>query len=209
MPDETGPSSARAPRRRLSEVLRDIDVGDARRVSVGDVVDALGDRSFSPLMVIFAMPNVFLFIPGSSVFTALPLVFLAVQLMSGRGAVWLPRLVAERSLERSTFRRMVTAVLPYMRRVERLAGSCRWPTTERLAERMIGATTLLLALFLFLPIPFVNGLPALSIIMLALSLAERDGRWLAGGLALALVATVVVAGTVSVGFTAAADFLIP
>ena len=209
MSDETEPGSTKAPRRRLSEVLRDIDVGDAERVSVGDVVDALGERSFSPLMVIFAMPNVFLFIPGSSVFTALPLVFLGVQLMSGRGAVWLPRLVVERSLERSTFRRMVAAVLPYMRRVERLAGSCRWPTTERLAERAIGATTLLLALFLFLPIPFVNGLPALSIIMLALSLAERDGRWLAGGLALALVATVVVAGTVSVGFTATADFLTP
>lgn len=209
MSDETEPSSTQAPRQGLSEVLQHVDVGDGERVSVGDIVEALGERSFSPLMVIFAMPNVFLFIPGSSVFTALPLVFLAVQMMSGREAVWLPHLVAKRSIKRSTFRRMIGKVLPHLKRVESLTRSCRWPTTERLAERAIGATTLLLALTLFLPIPFVNGLPALSIIMLALSLAKRDGRWLAGGLATALVGIVVVVGTVVAGFSAAVKFLLP
>ena len=188
-------------------MLRELRAGDGDRVSVDDVVDALKERSFTPLMVIFAAPNVFLFVPGSSVFTALPLMFLAVQLMSGRTDVWLPSLVAARSIERAAFRRVVAASLPHVERIERFARPRRWPTSELLVERLIGATVLVLALFLFLPIPFANGLPALSIIMLALALGERDGRWLAGGLALALVSTAVVAGMVAVGVAAALDLL--
>lgn len=189
----------RQPGRRLSEVLCDLEAGEGARVSVGDIVGALRDRSFAPLMVIFAAPNVFLFIPGSSVFTALPLMVLAVQLMIGRPDAWLPRFVAKRSIERAAFGRIVTVSVPYIRRIERLARPRWWPNSYLLAERVIGACTLMLAIFLFLPIPFANGLPALSIIMMALGLSERDGFWLAGGLFLTLFSTAFVVGMVSFG----------
>ena len=64
---------------------------------------------------------------------------------------------------------------------------------------MIGVATLVLAIFLFLPIPFANGLPALSILMLALGLSERDGYWFVAGLCLAAVSTGLVIGVVKVG----------
>ncbi|WP_317054869.1 exopolysaccharide biosynthesis protein [Roseovarius rhodophyticola] len=190
---------ARQPGRRLSEVLRDLVTGEGGRVSVGDIVRALRDRSFAPLMVIFAAPNVFLFIPGSSVFTALPLMLLGMQLLLGRCEVWLPRLVAERSIEPSVFRRIVTVSLPYVERIERMAKPRWWPKSYLAAERVIGGATLILAVFLFLPIPFANGLPALSIVMLALGLSERDGYWFSAGLVLALISCGLVIGILSVG----------
>lgn len=199
----------RQPGRRLSEVLCDLEAGDGPRVSVGDIVGALRDRSFAPLMVIFAAPNVFLFIPGSSVFTALPLMVLAIQLLLGRPDAWLPRFVAVRSIERTSFSRIVTVTVPYVRRIERLARPRWWPTSFLLAERVIGGCTLMLAIFLFLPIPFANGLPALSIIMMALGLSERDGFWLAGGLVLTLFSTVFVIGMVSVGAFAVLEWVLP
>ena len=113
--DEAPPRLARRPGRRLSEVLRDLQAGDGARIAVGDIVGALRDRSFAPLMVIFAAPNVFLFIPGSSMFTALPLMVLGLQLILGRPDVWLPRFVALRSIERASFDRIVTASVPYSR----------------------------------------------------------------------------------------------
>ena len=58
---------------------------------------------------------------------------------------------------------------------------------------------MILAVFLFLPIPFANGLPALSIVMLALGLSERDGYWFIAGLVLALISCLVVVGILSVG----------
>ena len=189
----------RRPGRLLSEVLQDLQAGEGARVSVGDIVGALRDRSFAPLMVIFAAPNVFLFIPGSSVFTAVPLIFLAVQLILSRPDVWLPRFVADRAIERSAFDRIVSVSVPYVQRVERLARPRWWPSSYLLAERLIGIATLILAIFLFLPIPFANSLPALSIILLALGLSERDGYWFAAGLILTLVSTVVVAAIVLLG----------
>lgn len=207
MTEERIPLLARRPGRRLSDVLRDIDEGEGERVSVGDIIGMLRNRSFAPLMVILAAPNVFLFIPGSSVFTAVPLIFLAMQLLLGRKNVWLPRFVADRSIERSSFSRIVSVSIRHVERVERLAKPRWWPTPYLLAERMIGLATLVLAVFLFLPIPFANGLPALSIIMLALGLGERDGYWLAAGLAATLISTVFVVGIVSVGAFAVFELL--
>lgn len=201
------PLLARRPGRRLSEVLRDIEDSEEARVSVGDIVGMLRDRSFPPLMVVFSVPNVFLFIPGSSVFTAVPLIFLAIQLLLGREDVWLPPFVANRSIERSSFSRIVAVSLRHVERVERLARPRWWPTSYLLAERMIGLATLILAVFLFLPIPFANGLPALSIIMLALGLGERDGYWLAAGLVFTLISTALVIGIVSAGAFAVLELL--
>lgn len=193
------PLLARSPGRRLSEVLRDIEAGEGERVSVGDIVGMLRDRSFAPLMVIFAAPNVFLFIPGSSVFTAVPLMFLAMQLLIGRQDVWLPRFLAERSIQRSAFSRMVSVSVRHIERVERLARPRWWPTSYLLAERIVGLATFILSLWIFLPIPFANGPFALAIIMLALGLGERDGYWLAAGLLVGLVSSLVLGTILSVG----------
>lgn len=205
--DDRPPLLNRRPGRKLSEVLNDLQSGDGARVSVGEIVGALRDRSFAPLMVIFAAPNVFLFIPGSSVFTAVPLMFLAVQLLLGRANVWLPRFVADRAIERASFDRIVSVSVPYVERIERLARPRWWPTSYPFAERAIGLAALILAVFLFLPIPFANGLPALSIVMLALGLSERDGYWFAAGILSALVSTAFVAGMVFFGGMAALELL--
>jgi hypothetical protein len=159
-------------------------------------------------MVIFAAPNVFLFIPGSAIITGLPLMLLAVQLILGRPNLWLPRFLAERSIEQSSFGRIVKTSMPYVLRIERLARPRWWPRSYRLAEQVIGLTVLVLAIFLFLPIPLSNGLPALSVIMLALALGERDGYWLAGGIALAIASVVLVGGMVTVGVFAMLEFFL-
>ncbi|MGK7652817.1 exopolysaccharide biosynthesis protein [Roseovarius sp. B08] len=82
------PALAAAPRR-LSDVLRDLEYGLGPRIALGDLVSGLRDRSFAPLMVLFAVPNVFLYLPGTSVITGLPLMILALQLVAGRSCVLL------------------------------------------------------------------------------------------------------------------------
>lgn len=205
--DRKEPLIRRHPGRRLSEVLRDIEASASERISVGDIVGALGDRSFAPLMVIFAAPNVFLFMPGSSMFTAVPLMFLAVQLVLGRTDIWLPRGVSERSITRTAFSRIVAVSVRHVERIERLTKPRWWPTSFLVAERLIGLATLVLAVLLFLPIPFANGFPALSIVMLGLGLSQRDGCWLAAGLIFTLVSVALVIGLVVFGATAATDLL--
>jgi hypothetical protein len=151
-----------APAKKLSEVLRELDQSPVERIALGDMINALGERSFVPLMILFALPNVFFFVPGSSVITGLPLIFIVCQLILGRPAVWLPKVLNERSIEHVTF------------------------------TRIVGLTSLVMAVFMFLPIPFANSLPAVSVITLALGLGEHDGLWLAGGVIASLLSTAIV-----------------
>ncbi|MDO9219084.1 MAG: exopolysaccharide biosynthesis protein, partial [Lacisediminimonas sp.] len=63
-------------------------------------------------------------------------------------------------------------------------------------EYVVGLMCLVLAVVLALPIPLGNMLPALGIAMLALGILERDGYWVAAGLAVGAGALVFVSGVV-------------
>lgn len=201
-----GAAPVAAPRR-LSDVLRDLESGLGARIALGDLVSALRDRSSAPLMVLFAVPNVFLYLPGSSVLTSLPLMILALQLVAGRSSVWLPSALSDRSVDRTSFARIVYYSLPWVERIERLARPRLWPGATASVDRLIGAACLVMALLLFLPIPFANSVPALAIIALCLALSERDGVWLILGFLGAVFAVVFVAAILGGGvFTLARIF---
>ena len=197
-------SAAQPLPRRLSDVLRDLEQGLGPRISLGDLVGGLRDRSFAPLMVLFAVPNVFLYLPGSSVITGLPLMIVALQLIAGRPSVWLPRALGDRSIDRASFARIVHYSLPWVERIERLARPRLWPGATLSVDRAIGLACLVMSLLLFLPIPFANGVPALAIIALGLALSERDGLWLVAGIAGSIFAVLFVSAILGGGAVALA-----
>lgn len=188
-----------APARKLSDVLRDIDQGQGARISLGDLIFALGEKSFVPLLILFALPNVFFFVPGSSVITGLPLIFIASQLVLGRPAVWLPQVLNDRSIEHGVFSRIVKSALPWIEWVEQMAKPRYWPFSRIAAERIVGTISLVMAIFMFLPIPFANSLPAVSVITLALGMGENDGLWIAGGVVASIVSTAIVVAIFAAG----------
>lgn len=204
--DVSDPAAAGSPRR-LSEVLGDLDKSRGDRVSLGDLVAGLKDRSFAPLMVLFAVPNVFLYLPGSSVITGLPLMILALQLIAGRPVVWLPRALGDRSIDRGLFEKIVLHATPWIERIERMARPRIWPNAPIAIDRTIGLACLVLSLLLFLPIPFANGLPAVAIIALGLALSERDGLWLLIGLVGAFLSVFYVVAIIGGGAFAVAKIL--
>lgn len=180
----------------LSHVLERLAQETGRdRVSVGELLGALGDRAIGALLFIFAVPNVLPTPPGTSSVLGAPLLFLAVQLTLGRPP-WLPAFVADRSMTRHDFARIVDRVAPWLRRAETLLR----PRLPLLAhppmENFIGGVCLLLAVVLVLPIPLGNVLPALAISVLALAVLERDGLWVLVGLGVAACAAALVSGVI-------------
>ena len=64
----------------------------AERVSLEDIIAALGDRGLGVLIAIFAVPNIFpSTVPFGNVVTGIPVIFLAVHLMLGWPRLVLPR----------------------------------------------------------------------------------------------------------------------
>lgn len=179
---------------RLSDIVRSIDT--SRDISIGELVDSLGERAFGALMFIFAVPNVIPTPPGTSAILGLPLVILTWQVLVGRQTLWLPQLVRQRRISKEMLETFVSKVTPVMARLERvLRPRLGFVVASDLAERMIGLVAFPLALILFLPIPFGNIPPAAAIACLALGLAERDGLavvvgYVLGGASVAVLAAV-------------------
>lgn len=190
----------------LSEMLQRLaDGGDSERISIGDLVAALGDRALGALLFIFAFPNALPALPGTSAILGAPLVFLAAQLAL-KLRPWLPGFIARRSIARKDFRALVGRMRPWLQRAERMLR----PRASFLAlppmEYVVGLVCFLLALVILLPIPLGNMLPALSISLLALGVLERDGYWIAAGFAAAAGSAVLVSGVV-LGLAKAAFYM--
>ena len=160
------------------------------RISISDLLVALGDWATAALLFIFAFPNVLPTPPGTSTVLGAPLIFLAAQPMLGR-APWLPAFVAKHSMSRADFASLVKRTVPWLLRAESLLR----PRLDALArpwmEHLIGLASLLLAVVLVLPIPLSNVLPAL-----ALGVLERDGVWVLAGIGVAGAAVSVVSGVI-------------
>ena len=180
----------------LSEILSRIAADETRqRISVDDLIAALHDRAIGALIFVFAFPNTIPMPPGTSSILGAPLLFLTAQLAFGRKP-WLPKVIAERSMERVHFAAVVRRVAPWLARAERLLR----PRLEILArppfEYLIGGICLLMSIILFLPIPMGNTPPAVAICVFALAVLERDGIWVLIGTCTAIAAVAIVWGVV-------------
>ncbi len=163
------------------------------RISVGDLLAALGDRAIGALMFFFAAPNVLPVPPGVSTLLGAPLLFLSAQLMLGMRP-WLPGVVTRRSISRDDLATLVRRIVPWLAKAEKLLKPRAVVLVRPPVEYFVGLVCLVLAAILMLPIPLGNTLPALAISLLALGVLERDGVWIAIGLLASVVAGTVVWG---------------
>ena len=183
----------------LLGLLQGIAADESReRLSFGDLMVAMGERAFGPLLFLFALPNILPTPPGTSGVMAVPLIFLTVQMVMNRKP-WLPGFVTRRTMSRATFAGFVTRATPWLVRAGRFLRPRMALFVQPWSERLVGAACLLLALVLLLPIPFANSTPALAICFFALGLLERDGAWIIAGL-VSTVWAIVLAGMLGFAF---------
>lgn len=187
----------RTPPRRLSQVLRDLAATTEGPITIATIRDALGDRSFAALLVFFALLNLLPLPPGTTLILGIPLLLITGQMLAGYRTAWLPRAWLRRSIGADRFRAMVNRYTPKLERLERLIKPRRWPfTTAETSDRIIGLIGFVLSVAVTLPIPFGNWLPAFAVAVIGLSLSERDGYFLAGGIVLGTISLLIIAAVV-------------
>ncbi len=163
--------------RKVSEILRDLTASaTGERVSLRDMVQALGDRAFG-----------------------LPQFFVALQMALGLARPWLPSWLLDRSIARADFTTMVEKSMPHILRVERLLRP-RWMLVSTPpAERLLGLLFALLATIVSLPIPFGNQPPAAAMAVISIGLVVRDGLCVLLGLVIAAFAVALAAAVIAGG----------
>lgn len=168
---------------RTSELLAAVLAAqEGEKVAIGDLVNALRNRAFGILFLIFGIPNCIPMPPGIPVICGIVLGLIGIQMVIGRQELWLPERIARQTFSRSMLETIVTRSRPYIERFERLSRPRLEQFAGPLARRIVGATVVLLGFILLLPIPFLGNLPpGFAVCIFGLGLVERDGGVILAG----------------------------
>jgi len=167
-----------------SELLNDL-LGDSpdKQVTLGWLVDRLGDRSFGLVLLLLALLGL---LPGVSAVAGVLLMAPALQMVLARPGPVFPLRVASRRFETWRLVRVIRHVLPALRWLEQFIRP-RWITPFEATKRVVGGIVLLLAGGLLVPVPLSNVPLALTIALIAFAYLEEDGILLCAALAGAIV----------------------
>ena len=114
-------------------------------------------------------------------------------MIANRVAPFFPRRIAAHPLPTRHLDRVLSRAIPVLRYLER-AIRPRWHTPLEVTKRMVGVVVLLLTVLLLLaPVPMIQVVPALVIVMISLAYLEEDGVLLSIALLIA-VALLAIAG---------------
>ncbi len=163
---------------KTSKVIAEIveDCVEDGAVTVAEFLEKMGHKALSIVILVLSISAVIAgVIPGFSTLMAVPIMFIAMQMVLGRNTIYLPKNIREKLVSPKHIRGALAQSIPTLRWVEKfLRPRLVWLTTG-IGERVIAAVILVLACILALPIPAGNFLPSFTISLLALAMLERDG----------------------------------
>ena len=181
---------------RTSQILLALASQPGERLTVREIMAILQDRAFALLIVLLGLPNCLPMPPPIPLVCGLLLALVAVQIVFGREAPWLPRQLLNRSMARTDVERAVGRAVPVFRRLERISRPRMTFLDTPLAMRLMGAVILVLSVGLLFAPPFVGQIPlGLAVCLVGLGLVERDGFVVVGGLLIGSIGL-----TLSLGF---------
>jgi hypothetical protein len=167
-----------------------LDDAPADQFTLAWLLGHLHRRSFGFIMLLLALVAM---LPGISYVAGLLLAVPALEMIAGHVAPVFPRRIAIRPLPTRHLARVMRQAIPVLRYLER-AVHPRWHTPLEVTKRVVGVVVLLLTVLLLLaPVPMIQVVPALVIVMISLAYIEEDGVLLSIALLIA-VALLAITG---------------
>lgn len=161
------------------------------KVTLEGLLQSLGDKAIAFVLVVFAIPAIIPTpgIPAGMIFgTALAI--LSLQIMFGAKKLVLPGFLGRLSISRSIIELTASKAAPRLAKLEKMLRPRGHVLSKHLSPAVIGIVIFLMAVLIALPIPFGNVLPGLSVLAIALGLAQKDDVAVLTGFALALLSMV-------------------
>lgn len=161
-------------------------------VSIDDLLDEFGDRSFAPLMLILALIGITPVgaIPTVPTILGLCIAMIAAQMAWGREHVWLPGFVTKRGVSSERLTKGKDKLDKLAKVLDSIAKGRLKSLASGPARRVVAA--LIVVLCLALPVlelvPFAAAAPFLAIAILSLAMMVRDGLVMLIGGAVAVAA---------------------
>lgn len=178
--------------RALSDVFTDFKATlTAPEVTIGNVLEALHERGFGFVLLLFALPMALPLPvpPGINILLATPLLILTAQQALGRHTIWMPERLKRKTFARDKLCGVIDSALPLLKRIEALTRPRLGFITDGIFSNLIGILGLIMALTVCIPVPLTNTVPSMGIALMALGVIMRDGLAVIAG---ALIGTLWV-----------------
>ncbi|HKK97019.1 MAG TPA: exopolysaccharide biosynthesis protein [Marivita sp.] len=165
-------------------------------VTLGWVLAQLNERAFGLFLLVLALPCCIPFLYGIPQVVALPLMFVAAQILLGRRVPWLPTRLAARSVASAELRTLADRAGPWLRKIEAVSRPRLGFLTRAPMDRVVGAALVLFSASILVPLPGTNTVPGIAVVVVAMGLLQRDGILVILGalLGTAWIATLLIAG---------------
>ena len=181
---------------RLSEIFaRTLDANADGVVVLGEVLDKAGDRGYGFLLILLAIPAFIPILPpGTSGVLGALMSIVALQMLVGLKQPWFPKRWRNKVLSPKVVQALQTRGVAILRQIERVSHSRgRRLTRNGLILRLSALVVIALALVLSSPMPFMNTLPALGVLLIGVGLANHDLYFLSAGWGIGIVVVLIVA----------------
>ncbi len=183
----------------LEKVIDEVvALGDGgSEVSVGDIQETIGQRSFGPFLFVPAIIEISPIggIPGLPTLLAAIIMLFALQLLFGRRQLWMPGFLARRAVKADKLEKGLNKVRPVVRWLDKVSRQrLPWATSGAFL-RVIAVLCVLLACSVppLELLPFASTAPFSAICLFGLGITTRDGAAIVLGL-LVTVGAFVLAG---------------
>lgn len=196
------------PHQSMAAALKRLPDGLPDRVSLDHLLEQLGDKAIAFVLLVFAIPAIIPTpgIPAGFIFgTALAI--LSLQMMFRASRLVLPGFLGRRSVSRSLIQLTADKAAPRLERLERLLKPRGHVLAKFFGPAAIGIVIFLMAVLIALPIPFGNTLPGITVLIIAMALAQRDDLALLGGLVLAVLSALFSLGMIYGGWALVSGWL--
>jgi len=171
------------------------------KVKIGDMLEAIGKRSFGPFLLIPALIDISPIgsIPGLPTLLGLMIAIIAVQMLLGRDHLWLPGFIANRSRKSEEVRKAADKLNPLAKRLDRWFHGRLPRLTGKPFQRI--AAVIIILLTLTVPplelLPLATTLPMAAIAAFGLALLVHDGLLMLIAGAMSIAAIGIGAGLIS------------
>ncbi|MES1940782.1 exopolysaccharide synthesis, exoD [Salinisphaera sp. T5B8] len=160
--------------------------GSDDQLSIGEVLEVIGERGYGPLVLILALIAALPTgaVPGIPSVCGISIALVSTQLIFGKAHPWLPKRLRRLAIERHRYRQVSRRLIPWTRRIDRLVRPRLTVLVQGASTRLIGLACVALGLCM-VPLeilPFAAAAPALGIALMGLGLTGRDGFWVLAGL---------------------------
>ena len=166
----------------LESVLRTLErtaEDNGAKVSVDEIVETFGARSFGPLLLLCGLLGMtpVSAIPTAPTVLAVIVILIAGQMVFGRRAIWIPRFIGKLSVKAERLAKAVKISRKPAHVVDRVVCPRLLALTTPLADRLVALSCVLVAITVppLELVPFAAFVPALAIFTFGVGLVARDG----------------------------------